>query len=111
MFKDPRYYQIAVLSSLVASVAYVIQFVFWYRHKTGDRQNFQGRYVVRHAFEGESTCDMSTYQAQLLERQEREAQQLANLTGWDIDDIRRKISLIAYTKPEQKSPWWSSLWN
>jgi len=79
--------------------------------ETGDRQNFQGRYVVRHAFEGESTCDMSSYQAQLLERQEREAQQLANLTGWDIDDIRRKIPLIANTKPEQKSPWWSSLWN
>jgi hypothetical protein len=80
-------------------------------NETGDRQNFQGRYVVRHAFEGEASCDMSDYQAQLLQRQEREAQQLANLTGWDIDDIRRKIPLIASMKPEQKSPWWSSLWN
>ena len=80
-------------------------------NETGDRQNFQGRYVVRHAFKGEASCDMSDYQAQLLQRQEREAQQLANLTGWDIDDIRRKIPLIANMKPEQNSPWWSSLWN
>ncbi len=48
---------------------------------------------------------MSDYQAQLLQRQEREAQQLANLTDWDIDDIRRRIPLIANMKPEQKSPW------
>lgn len=80
-------------------------------NETGDRQNFQGRYVVRHAFEGEASCDTSDYQAQLLQRQEREAQQLANLTGWNIDDIRRKIPLIANMRPEQKSPWWSSLWN
>ena len=45
------------------------------------------------------------------ERQEREAQQLANLTGWDIDDIRGKIPLIADTKTDQPSHWWSRLWN
>ena len=79
--------------------------------ETGDRQNFQGRYVVRHAFEGEATCDMSNYEAQLRERHEREAQQLANLTGWDIDDIRGKIPLIADTKPGQPKPWWKGLWD
>ncbi len=79
--------------------------------ETGDRQNFQGRYVVRHAFAGKATCDISNYQAQLRDRQEREAQQLANLTGWNIDDIRSKIPLIADTKPDQPSPWWSRLWN
>ena len=79
--------------------------------ETGDRQNFQGRYVVRHAFQGEATCDMTNYEAQLRERHEREAQQLANLTGWDIDDIRGKIPLIADTKPGQPAPWWKSLWD
>ena len=79
--------------------------------ETGDRQNFQGRYVVRHAFQGEATCDMTNYEAQLRERHEREAQQLANLTGWDIDDIRGKIPLIADTKPGQPTPWWKSLWD
>jgi len=79
--------------------------------ETGDRQNFQGRYVVRHAFQGEATCDMTNYEAQLRERHEREAQQLANLTGWDIDDIRAKIPLIADAKPGQPTPWWKSLWD
>jgi len=79
--------------------------------ETGDRQNFQGRSVVRHAFKGEATCDMSAYEAQLRERHEREAQQLANLTGWDIDDIRGKIPLIADTKPGQPKPWWKGLWD
>ena len=79
--------------------------------ETGDRQNFQGRYVVRHPFAGKASCDISSYQAQLRERQEREAQQLANLTGWDIDDIRGKIPLIADTRLDQPSSWWSRLWN
>ena len=79
--------------------------------ETGDRQNFQGRYVVRHPFAGKASCDISGYEAQLRERQEREAQQLANLTGWDIDDIRGKIPLIADTKTDQPSNWWSRLWN
>ncbi|MDH3746686.1 MAG: DUF2330 domain-containing protein [Gammaproteobacteria bacterium] len=79
--------------------------------ETGDRQNFQGRYVIRHPFKGESTCDNANYQAELKKRQEREAQQLANLTGWDIDDIRTKIPLIANNTPEQNVPWWKQLWN
>jgi len=79
--------------------------------ETGDRQNFQGRYVIRHPFKGESACNDSNYQAQLKERQEREAQQLANLTGWNIDDIRTKIPLIANNAPEQTVPWWKQLWN
>ena len=79
--------------------------------ETGDRENFQGRYVVRHAFEGKASCDISSYEAQLRERQEREAQQLANLTGWDINDIRGKIPMIADTQPDQPAPWWQRLWD
>ena len=69
------------------------------------------QHIVRHPFAGQASCDISSYQAQLRERQEREAQQLANLTGWDIDDIRGKIPLIADTMPDQPSSWWSRLWN
>ena len=79
--------------------------------ETGDRQNFQGRYVVRHPFAGQASCDISSYEAQLRERQEREAQQLANLTGWDIDDIRGKIPMIADTTPDKPKNWWSRLWD
>jgi hypothetical protein len=78
--------------------------------ETGDRQNYQGRYVIRRAWKGEATCDISDYQAELRNRQEREAQQLANLTGWDIEDIRRKIPF-----PEgggsDNVPWWKKIWS
>jgi hypothetical protein len=79
--------------------------------ETGDRQNFQGRYVIRHPFKGESSCDMSGYKAELAKRQEREAQQLANLTGWDIEDIRRKIPMLADNTPTPNDPWWKRIWN
>jgi hypothetical protein len=46
------------------------------------------------------------------ERQEQEAQQLANLTGWDIGDIREKIPFAGGVIPEpDKEPWWKRLWN
>ena len=80
-------------------------------HETGDRQNFQGRYIVRHAWEGKASCDISQYEAQVRQRQEREAQQLANLTGWDIRTIRDKMPLIADLEPEKDRPWWARLWN
>ncbi|MFQ5608858.1 MAG: DUF2330 domain-containing protein, partial [Woeseiaceae bacterium] len=80
-------------------------------HETGDRQNFQGRYIVRNPWEGKATCDTTQYETHLRERQEREAQQLANLTGWNIDDIREKMPLIAnYDRVEEK-PWWARLWD
>jgi len=79
--------------------------------ETGDRQNYQGRYVIRHPWKGNSSCDASAYKAAVKERQEREAQTLANLTGWDIDDIRGKIDYIDGVVPEPgDAPWWKRLW-
>jgi hypothetical protein len=80
--------------------------------ETGDRQNYQGRYVIRHPWSGEATCDTSAYYKQVRERQEREAQQLANLTGWDIDDIRAQISFAGVNKLDAgEKPWWARLWD
>ena len=39
-------------------------------------------------------------------RREREAQTLASLTGWRLDDVRARMALPA--KPPQR--WWESLW-
>lgn len=78
--------------------------------ETGDRQNYQGRYVIRHPWKGEATCDISSYQAEVRKRQEREAQQLANLTGWDLAEIRKKIPFPEGTTPN-KGPWWKRLWS
>ena len=77
--------------------------------ETGDRQNYQGRYVIRHPWQGEASCDISSYQAELRDRQEREARQLANLTGWDLEEIRKKVPLREFDEPE-KGPWWKRLW-
>jgi len=79
--------------------------------ETGDRQNYQGRYVIRHPWKGASSCDTTQYDASVRERQEREAQQLANLTGWDIDEIRAKIPFAGGKRPTpEKEPWWKRLW-
>lgn len=56
---------------------------------------------------GEMTCSAAQeYKSQVRQRQEKEAQTLANLTGWDINRIREKIDFIDF-KPV---PWWRQLW-
>jgi hypothetical protein len=80
--------------------------------ETGDRQNYQARYVIRHPWKGTVSCDTSAYDASVRERQEREAQQLANLTGWDIETIRNKIPFAGGDRPApKKEPWWKRLWS
>ncbi len=79
--------------------------------ETGDRQNFQGRYVIRHPWKSVTRCDATQYNASVRERQDHEAQMLANLTGWDIDEIRAKIPTIGGLGPEPgKTPWWKRIW-
>ena len=75
---------------------------------TSDRTNFQGRYIIRHPYKGDLSCDAGKeYQQSVRDRQEREAKTLANLTGWKIDDIRDRIKFVE-AKPVQ---WWDNLWN
>ena len=77
--------------------------------ETADRTNFQGRYVLRHAYEGELSCEHArTYYQELATRHEREAQTLASITGWDIQDIRRKMDLDG--KAPEPGNWWERLW-
>ncbi|HEU4938177.1 MAG TPA: DUF2330 domain-containing protein [Vicinamibacterales bacterium] len=76
--------------------------------ETADRTNFQGRYVLRHAWTGDSTCDAAVrYRAELTQRREREAQTLAMLTGWNIADIRRSMNVSA---PPDPAAWWQRIW-
>ena len=77
--------------------------------QTGDRQNFQGRYVLRHAWTGGDTCSAATeYRRGVAERHEREAEQLASLTGWNLAEIRKKMGPDAAAGPEPV--WWQKLW-
>lgn len=75
---------------------------------TNDRNLFQGKYVIRHPFEGELSCNAGKeYQNSVRDRQEREAKSLASLTGWKIQDIRDRIKFVK-AEPIQ---WWEDLWN
>ncbi|HYO16711.1 MAG TPA: DUF2330 domain-containing protein [Thermoanaerobaculia bacterium] len=80
--------------------------------ETGDRQNFQGRYILRHPWKGKDTCqEARAYRRELPRRFEREAQTLASLTGWDVNKIRGKMNLKASGPAESDEPWWKSIWN
>ena len=58
-----------------------------------------------------ASCDITAYESELRDRQEREAQELANLTGWDIDDIRKKIPFAGTAPPPPTEPWWKRIWS
>lgn len=83
--------------------------------QTGDRENFQGRYVIRHPWNGEAKCpEAEEYKNKTLpQRQQQETKTLANLTGWDINDIRNKVpglKPVKPTKPTEEEPWWKKIW-
>lgn len=79
--------------------------------ETGDRQNYQGRYVIRRPYTGPINCDATDYERATRLRQDREAQNLARLTGWDINDIRARIPYLGDIRPEPGTdPWWKRIW-
>lgn len=80
--------------------------------ETADRSTFQGRYVLQHPFKGEDKCEAAArYRDELRARAEREAGALASLTGWPIEDIRRKMGpAYSAVRPDTR-PWWKKMWN
>ncbi len=81
--------------------------------ETGDRDNFQGRYVLRHAWQGGATCEAAAeYRRELRHRWDREARNLAELTGWNLDEVRRRMNLNAGAAGSPaEEPWWKRLWD
>ena len=85
---------------------------------TGDRTNYQGRYVLRHAWRGDyGKCEAAgTYANGLVDRWDKEAKTLASLTGRDINDIRERMkeegmSAAALNLGDIKpTKWWENLW-
>lgn len=86
---------------------------------TGDRQNYQGRYVLRHPWRGDfDQCEEARdYADTLVSRWDKEAENLAKLTGWDEEDIKQKMADGGYSasalnlpEPEPEKPWWQRLW-
>jgi len=83
---------------------------------TGDRQNFQGRYILRHAFDGEMECDAAEdYKRGVNKRKEKEIKTLANLTGWERKEIRAKIDKSGKggfydISKKPRTDWWNKIW-
>jgi hypothetical protein len=70
--------------------------------ETNHQETFQGRYVLRHPFNGKTECPAGRrYQRSLRQRFEEQAQTLARLTGWNIDEIRKKQPQV-----QSQLPWW-----
>lgn len=85
--------------------------------ETGNRQNFQGRYILRHAFDGEMDCpEAENYKREVNKRKEKEIKTLANLTGWKTSYIRAKIKesgegeLFELDAPKKDYDWWNRIW-
>jgi hypothetical protein len=75
--------------------------------QTGNQEFFQGRYVLRHPYTGEMKCEAGRqYQRQLPRQFEEQAQTLARLTGWKIEDIRKKLPKLQ----AQGFSWWEQVW-
>jgi len=86
---------------------------------TGNKQNFQGRYVLRHAFEGDMQCEAAKdYKVMVNKRKDKEVKTLANLTGWDRKDIWQNIEdagagvkfEISADDDDRGPTWWKDLW-
>ena len=78
---------------------------------TSDRENFQGRFVLRHPWQGQGSCDRAgDYRRELRQRQETEIATLASLTGWSLDEIQRKAPLVDPGQEGAASAWWHGIW-
>ncbi|HEV3109654.1 MAG TPA: DUF2330 domain-containing protein [Candidatus Binataceae bacterium] len=78
--------------------------------KTQDTENYQARYVLHRPWQGSpNECAAAkSYFEELDQRRQKEAQNLADLTGWEIEKALRKAGLNPSDKP---SPWWHGLWD
>src|SRR6059058_442059 len=82
--------------------------------ETADRNNFQARYVLRHPWQGNDECPATEeYRREVVRKQENEARQLAQLTGWNINDVRAQMNLRGRNSQgdTNEKAWWQKLWN
>lgn len=79
---------------------------------TGNRDNYQGRYVIQRPYRGEITCDAAAdYRNAVRDRQEQELDTVVQLTGWRKSELRSKVDWLS--EPQQQpnpDPWWQDIW-
>lgn len=75
--------------------------------ETAQKDSFQGRYILQHPFTGKVKCSAGRrYKSSLKRRFEQEAQNLASLTNWNIQDIRQKMKL---SMGNISNSWWDNV--
>jgi hypothetical protein len=77
--------------------------------ETQDQENFQARYVMHRPWDGSPTaCEAArNYFDELNKRRAHEAETLADLTGWNLQDVIKKAGLPPDSQPK---PWWQGIW-
>jgi Na+-translocating ferredoxin:NAD+ oxidoreductase RnfD subunit len=85
--------------------------------ETANTENFQGRYVLRHPWKGETNCpEAARYRDELAARRAKQEANVIELTGWSKTRVRAHMAqgddayvpAVAAPEPEQK--WWQKLW-
>lgn len=84
--------------------------------ETADRQNFQGRYILRHPFKGSLNCpEAEGYRAMVAKRSEEQVKNLLTLTGWDAAVAREKAGLSSGDADPKATPgekkWYKKMWD
>lgn len=82
--------------------------------ETANTENFQGRYVIRHLWQGEAECEGAKhYLASIPDKLEEQARNLSRLTGRDMKDIRAKMAKLYPDTPpaEEPRPWYERMWD
>lgn len=77
--------------------------------ETQDQENFQARYVMHRPWDGSpNACEAAkNYFDELNKRKAQEAETLADLTGWKLEDVIKKAGLPRDAQPK---PWWQDIW-
>ncbi len=77
--------------------------------ETQDTENYQARYVMQHPWSGSANaCPAAkNYFVRLRQRKIKEAETLADLTGWNLDSILKKAGL---NRGGVEQPWWQRIW-
>jgi hypothetical protein len=81
-------------------------------HETGDRQNWQARYVIHHPYPGNEECaERKPYLQSVWKRRQSEAANYAALTGADAGHVRRRMGVRDnWSAGEEALNWWERIW-
>jgi hypothetical protein len=80
--------------------------------ETGDRENWQARYVIRHPYRGDEECDgLTAYRRSVWDRRRDEAANYCDLTGASLEDTRRRMGVgESWGEPDEALHWWERIW-